>query len=88
MKWLRRNLKKRFRYAFRHPGYTVKALFHDVMGIDERFLASLVNSTPGAIRGFLNEPSENAGLMRHWKVPNKGCMQAPIPPMIRIPRKY
>lgn len=60
MKWLRRNLKKRFRYAFRHPGYTVKALFHDVMGIDERFLASLVNSTPGAIRGFLNEPSENA----------------------------
>jgi hypothetical protein len=69
MKWLRRNLKKRFRHALRHPGYTVKALFHDLMGIDERFLASLVNSTPSAIRGFLNEPFANAELMRHWK----GC---------------
>ncbi|MBZ5659099.1 MAG: class I SAM-dependent methyltransferase [Acidobacteriia bacterium] len=67
MKWLGRNLRRRFRHGLRHPGYTAKALFHDALGIDERFLASLVNSTPGAIRGFLNEPSANVELMRHWK---------------------
>src|ERR1039458_7813173 len=68
MKWLRRNFKNRFLRAFRRPGYTAKALFHDVSGIDERFLATLVNSTPKAIRGFLNEPSANAEMMRHWKI--------------------
>lgn len=67
MKWLRRNLKNRIRRALRHPGYTAKALFHDVIGIDERFLASLVNSTPSTIRGFLNEPSANSELMQLWK---------------------
>ncbi len=67
MKWLAKNLKYRLHRAFRHPRYTAKALFHDLIGIDERFLASLVNSTPRAIRGFLNEPSANAELMRHWE---------------------
>ena len=67
MKWLARNLKNRLYRAYRHPRYTARALFHDLFGIDERFLATLVNSTPGAIRGFLNEPSVNLELMRHWE---------------------
>jgi hypothetical protein len=67
MKWLRKNLKNRFRRALHRPAYTANALFHDVFGIDERFLANLVNSTPSTIRGFLNEPSTNTELMRHWE---------------------
>ena len=38
MKWLMRNFKDRMRRALRHPGYTAKALAHDLLGIDERFL--------------------------------------------------
>lgn len=67
MKWLRRNLTNRFSRAFCLPGYTAKALLHDIFWIDERFLAALVNSTPGTIRRFLNETCANAELMRHWK---------------------
>ena len=71
MKWLAKNLKSRLHRAYCRPRYTAKALFDDLFGIDERFLATLVNSTPGAIRGFLNEPSANTDLMRHWKSSEK-----------------
>lgn len=67
MRWLRRNLKNRFRRALRHPRYTAKALLHDLLGVDERFLATVSNSTPSAIRKFLNEPSFQPELMRHWQ---------------------
>ena len=56
MKWLMRNFKDRMRRALRHPGYTAKALAHDLLGIDERFLASVTNSSPRELRSFLNEP--------------------------------
>jgi hypothetical protein len=67
VKWLTKNLKFRFERAVRHPRYTAKALFNDIFGIDERFLATVANSTPGRIRGFLNEPSRNTEFMRHWE---------------------
>jgi predicted O-methyltransferase YrrM len=67
MKWLRRNLKNRFLRALRHPKYTAKALLDDLLGKDERFLASVFNSTPQDIRCFLNEPSERADFAAHMK---------------------
>jgi hypothetical protein len=67
VKWLTKNLKYRFHRALRNPRYTAKALFNDLLGVDERFLATLANSTPGAIRGFLNEPSHDPELMRYWE---------------------
>ena len=79
MKWLRRNFKRRLRHAFRHPGYTAKALIHDVIGTDERFLASIVNSKPGAIRGYLNEAATNLDLMRHWKSCEETLHSGPHP---------
>jgi len=60
MRWLRRNLKNRFRRALRHPTYTAKALLDDLLGRDERFLASILGSTPEDVRTFLNEPSTRA----------------------------
>jgi Methyltransferase domain len=42
--------------ALRHPRYTANALMHDLLGVDERFLASLTNTSPHAGRTFLNEP--------------------------------
>jgi predicted O-methyltransferase YrrM len=55
------------RRALRHPRYTAKALLNDVLGIDERFLAKLSNTTSGTIRKFLNEPASDAGLMNYWE---------------------
>jgi hypothetical protein len=67
MKWLTKNLKSRLLRAMRHPGYTAAALFHDVFQIDERYLATLVNSTSDKIRTLLNEPVADAELMSYWE---------------------
>ena len=67
MKWLSRNYKNRFRRALRHPGYTIQSFLHDLLGIDERFLASITNSTPEAIRQFLTEAWSHPGFMQHVK---------------------
>jgi predicted O-methyltransferase YrrM len=67
MKWLARNFKNRFRRALRHPKYTAKALLDDLLGRDERFLASVFNSTPQVVRNFLNEPAGRADFSAHLK---------------------
>jgi predicted O-methyltransferase YrrM len=67
MKWLMRNFKDRIRRALRHPGYTAKALAHDLLGIDERFLASVTNSSPRELRSFLNEPFRDVEFVRYLR---------------------
>jgi len=67
MKWLTKNLKKRFRRALRHPKYTAKALLDELIGKDERFLAAIFNSTPQQVRSFLNEPSERRDFADYMK---------------------
>lgn len=65
MKWLMRNFKERISRALRHPGYTAKAVAHDLLGIDERFLASVTDSSPCELRSFLNEPFSDGEFARY-----------------------
>ena len=62
-----RNFKGRIRRALRHPLYTAKALAHDLLGIDERFLASVTNSSPRELRSFLNEPFRDPEFARYLR---------------------
>ncbi len=79
MKWLRKNLRNRFRRALKHPTYTAKALLHDLLGIDERFLASIFNTTPRNVRTFLNEPSGQIDFAGHIQSCTEALETAPHP---------
>ncbi len=68
MRWLRKNLRNRFRRALRHPTYTAKALLDDLLGRDERFLASVLGCTPHDVRSFLNEPSGRPDFSEHMRL--------------------
>lgn len=58
MRWLLQNLGNRASFAVSHPTYTARALWREVTHADERFIASVTNSTPQKIRKYLNEPFE------------------------------
>jgi hypothetical protein len=65
MRWLRQNARDRLRRALLRPGYAAKQLLHHLSGADERFLASVTNCTPGAMRKFIDEPSADAQFQKH-----------------------
>jgi predicted O-methyltransferase YrrM len=66
-KWWSANLKNRSLFALRHPQYALRATFRDLLALDERFLAVVTGSSPAAIRGFLNEPFEDAKFVSHFR---------------------
>lgn len=63
--WLLHNLGNRLRFAVRHPGYTVRALWREATKADERFLAALTGASVPQLRSYLSEPFADANLMRH-----------------------
>jgi hypothetical protein len=72
MRWLLQNAKDRLRRGVKSPGYAAARIVHHLIGSDERFLASIANSTPRALRKFIDEPSRQVDFMDHLK----GCIPA------------
>jgi predicted O-methyltransferase YrrM len=72
MRWLLQNAKDRLRRGLKSPGYAAARLVHHLIGSDERFLASVTDSAPAAIRKFIDEPSRQLDFMTHLK----GCISA------------
>jgi predicted O-methyltransferase YrrM len=66
-RWWSANLKNRSRFALRHPRYALRAIFRDLLALDERFLAGVTGSSPRAIREFLSEPFEDSEFVSHFR---------------------
>ncbi len=60
MRWLRQNARDRLRRALLRPGYAARQLLHHLGGADERFLATVTNCSPSAMRKLIDEPSSDA----------------------------
>src|SRR5712671_1157998 len=56
MKWLLQNLRRRAGFAIKNPRYALGAMIREVSLVDEKFLASITNISPGQIRKYLDEP--------------------------------
>lgn len=63
--WWSANWKNRSLFALRHPAYAFKAIFRDLLIVDERFLASITGSTASQVRRFLNEPFQDRRFFEH-----------------------
>jgi predicted O-methyltransferase YrrM len=72
MRWLLQNAKDRLRRGLKSPGYAAARIVHHLIGSDERFLASIANSSTRAVREFIDEPSSRVEFMDHLK----GCITA------------
>lgn len=57
--WWLANLKDRLAFASKHPTYAIKSVFRDVLGVDERFVATLTDTTAPQIKRFLSEPFQD-----------------------------
>jgi predicted O-methyltransferase YrrM len=66
--WWAANLRNRLVFASRHPAYAMKAVFRDVLGADERFLARLTGTTTSEIRRFLGEPFQDRRFYDHLRL--------------------
>jgi hypothetical protein len=67
MKWLMQNAKDRFRRGLKSPGQAAARLVHHLLGTDERFLALVAETSPGAIRKLIDEPSGQIQFATHLK---------------------
>jgi predicted O-methyltransferase YrrM len=65
--WWSVNWKNRSHFALRHPVYTFKAIIRDLLAADERFLASLTETTASRIRHFLDEPFQERRFFDHLR---------------------
>lgn len=65
MRWLLQNAKDRVRRGIKSPTYVATRLIHHLLGGDERFLASVTDSTPSAIRKFIDEPANLPEFVSH-----------------------
>jgi predicted O-methyltransferase YrrM len=65
--WWSANLKNRLDFASRHPAYAIKAVFRDVLAIDERFLARLTGANAAEISRFLGEPFQDRRFYDHLR---------------------
>jgi predicted O-methyltransferase YrrM len=67
MRWLLQNAKDRVRRGIKSPIYAATRLMHHLLGSDERFLAAVTDSTPSAIRKFIDEPANQSEFASHLK---------------------
>jgi predicted O-methyltransferase YrrM len=67
MRWLLQNAKDRARRGLKSPAYAASRLIHHLLGGDERFLAAVTESTPKAIRKFIDEPAKQTEFVSYLK---------------------
>jgi hypothetical protein len=79
MRWLLQNAKDRFRRGLKSPGKAAERLVHHLLGTDERFLALVAETTPNAIRKFIDEPSEQPQFAPHLKECIPALQKTPDP---------
>jgi predicted O-methyltransferase YrrM len=79
MKWLLQNAKDRVRRGMKSPVYAATRLVHHLLGGDERFLAEVTDSTPSAIRKFIDEPAGDAQFASHLKQCIPALRETPDP---------
>jgi len=87
MRWLRQNARHRLRRALLRPGYAARQLLHHLGGADERFLASVTNRTPAAIRKFIDEPSADTQLQKRLLDCIPFLRETPIRSHTSMPKK-
>lgn len=67
MRRLLLNSSARFRFFFKHPGYTFHSLVRELTWADERFLGTVTNCRAREIRRFLEEPFDDTGFANHLR---------------------
>lgn len=64
-KWWQANLRARMAFASHHPAYAMKAVFRDLLALDERFLGRVTGADVAQIKDFLSEPFQDHRFYEH-----------------------
>src|ERR1019366_614572 len=67
MKRLFINFSQRLTFALRNPRCTIQSLTREVLATEERFLAEVSGSSVASVRGYLEEPFQDAGFYGHLR---------------------
>ncbi len=78
MKRLFVNFSQRMAFALRNPGYAARSLVREILATDERFLAAASGSSVTEIRGYLEEPFQNALFHEHLRQSEKAFREARV----------
>jgi predicted O-methyltransferase YrrM len=67
MKRLFVNFSQRLTFALRNPRYALRSLTQEAFATDEKFFARISDSTVANLRGYLDEPFEDAEFFAHLR---------------------